>query len=291
MTRIIPPELIKHLEWKPGQELPEQPQPEPTIPTVQHTSKYNIDDVIKGKTFYDSKLPVALRQALEHAGPEGIVATMPELIAAKLKADKKHDFWKQWYTVHTEENIGLDRKGRFYKRDTSVLVVVNGGGILTPDRIEKAYEEGLVNGSAKYSDKEFDSLLEGRLPDGNTINIYTLDDIKKGLPEVSHKSGFIIPYELAQKTKDGYHKKKDFMANPLAIIRSGDMENLEAYFDKAKDSDEEVGNHHPFSGRDASQPQGRVLFLDYDGGLIGDDSLDRYGRFVGVAPEAHSARK
>ena len=70
------------------------------------------------------------------------------------------------------------------------------------------------------------------------------------------------------------------------------LDHLEAYFDKAKDSDGDVGNHHRFGEIDPSQPQGRVLFLfdDYYH-LIGSGDLDDGGRFVGVAPEAHGARK
>ena len=67
---------------------------------------------------------------------------------------------------------------------------------------------------------------------------------------------------------------------------------MEAYFDKAKGTDNKLGNWHVYdANRDPAQPQGRVLFLDSTGnGLGGDDDLDSGGRFVGVAPEAPSAR-
>ncbi|MBS3066182.1 hypothetical protein J4229_04010, partial [Candidatus Pacearchaeota archaeon] len=68
-------------------------------------------------------------------------------------------------------------------------------------------------------------------------------------------------------------------------------ENLEAYSEKAK-SGEDIGNWHVYGGdRDPSVPQGRLLFLGSDCcGLNGGISLEFYGRFVGVAPEAHALR-
>jgi hypothetical protein len=307
MTRIIPDKdlekFIQATGWIPGQEIPvRQPinNPNRTQP-ITSQSIVNIDDILKGKTFFSEKkkdgyyigLAVALQEALDYVGANGYVATIPELIATKLKADKSHDFWQKWYAVHTEENIGIDTKGRFYSTNEPVLVVVNGGGILTPDRIMKAYDEGLISNSAKYEPQEFDDLLDGKLPDGSAIKLYHFDDeIKKGVSDLPHRFGVVMPYSMAQGTKSGYHQKKDFMENPLVIARAGGIENLEPYYEMAKASDGDLGCYHPFSGRDAGTPQGRVLFLNggYDG-LGGYGYLNNGGRFVGVAPEAPSARK
>ena len=98
-----------------------------------------------------------------------------------------------------------------------------------------------------------------------------------------------MPYSLAQGTKSGYHQKKPFLENPLVLARTaGSHDSLEAFYEKAKASDGDLGNYHPFSGRDASVPQGRVLFVDSDYcyGLHGGFSLNSGSRFVGVAPEA-----
>ena len=258
----------------------------------------NIDDLINyGKTFYSKEkkdgkyigVAVALQQALDFAGPNGYVATMPELIAAKLKADS-HDFWKKWYAVHTEENIGIDKKGRFYSRGEPVLVIVNGGGILTPERIRKAYDEGLINGSAKYRDEEFNDLLDGKLPDGTSIELYRFREIKKGISNLPHRFGVVMPYSMAQNTKSDYHQKKEFMENPLVIARAGGIEYLDAYFEKAKRLENKVGSLHSFSGRDASTPQGRVLFLGISCDGLGGSILDSDARFVGVEVRS-SARK
>jgi len=82
------------------------------------------------------------------------------------------------------------------------------------------------------------------------------------------------------------------MENPLVIARAGGLEHLDAYFEKAKRSEKKFGSWHPFSGRDASVPQGRVLFLGSDCGGLVCYCLNGIGCFVGVAPEARSgARK
>mgnify|MGYP001197462400 CR=1 FL=1 len=298
MVHIIPRDKVRHLEWKPGQEVPPGPNfnrpSTPPTPSVGSNLDLNftIDDILKGKTFYDDKLGIALQQAFDYAGTNPIIATMPELITAKLKADENHDFWQEWYSVHTEENIGIDKVGRFYTRNEPVLVIVNGGGILTPNRIKQAYDEELINGSAKYTDKEFDDLLDGKLPDGTPIQLYKFEDIKNGVSSLPHRSGIVMPYSMAQNTESGYHQKKPFLENPLVIARAGGLENLEAYYEKAKHSDGDLGCYHPFDGRDASTPQGRVLFLNnYYSGLDCYNYLVNFGRFVVVAPEAHDAKK
>jgi len=298
MTRIIPDkDLEKYIQatgWVPGQEVPiRKPVNKSTRPQLTPQSMINIDDILKGKTFHDGNMSTALQQALDFAGPNGYVATIPELIAAKLNAGDDHDFYQNWYTIHTEENIGIDLKGRFYTANEPVLVLVNGGGILTPDRIKKAYDEGLISGSAKYRDEEFNDLLDGKLPDGTSIELYNFEDIKRGVSSLPHRFGIVMPYTMAQNTQSTYVGKREFLGNPLVIARNAGLQNLEEYFERAKDtSDDTLGCYHPFSDRDASVPRGRVLFLYNDFiGLFGVNLLSNNGRFVGVAAEPHGARK
>ncbi|MBI1968847.1 hypothetical protein HYS49_02965, partial [Candidatus Woesearchaeota archaeon] len=255
MIRIIPRELIRHLEWTPGKELPQKPLMSPTAQPVQQTAVC-IGDILNGRTFYSEEtdahgtpigVAVALQETLDFAGAKGYVANMPEFIAAKAKADKKHDFWKKWYTVHSEENIGIDTKGRFYHPNEAVLVVFHGGGILTPQRIRQAYDEGLLNHSAKYREEEFDALLEGKLLDGTGFPLYRLEEIQAGVSGLPHQFGVVMPYQIAQATKSGWHKKKAFLENPLVVARVGGLEHLETYFTKAKHADGTVGNWHPFN--------------------------------------------
>src|SRR3989338_6642156 len=204
MIRIIPRERVQHLEWNPNNPSP-SPNPQPPQPP-QTGMPISIDRIVSGTTFYSDKkdgskwigLPIALEEALTFATPNGILATMPELMAAKLQVAKNHDFWTKWYTVHTEENIGIDKKGRHYTKDEPVYVLINGGGILTPARIRQAYTEGLISNSAKYRQEEFDAILEGKTADGATIPMYKLEDIKSGVSNLPHRFGVVMPYAVAQ---------------------------------------------------------------------------------------------
>ena len=292
MTRIIPRELIKHLEWTLGQAPPAQPTVSlPPAAAPAQTSLFTIDNVLNGTPFYDTSMPTALRQAIAYAGSSGIVANMPELIAAKAKAGKSHAFWQDCYTVHTEENIGIDKKGAFYTRGKPVLVVMHGGGILTPDRIQQAYDEGLLNGSAKYQEAEFAALLEGKLLDGTSFPLYRLEEVQAGLSGLPHQFGGVMPYKIAQETKSGYHQKKAFLENPQVIVRAaGSLDQLEAFYERAKAPDGDLGNYHSFKDRDAAISQGRLLFLSNNfSGLLGYYSLNDIGRFVGVERRRRSS--
>ncbi len=273
-----------------GIEMPDIEQPEPEPEPENDTGRFTVDDILGGKPFYSDKknpkglligIPVALKEALDYAGETGIVATMPELIKAKIKANKSHKFWQKWYTVQTEEDIGIDKKGTYVARGKPVLLVVHGGGLLTPTRIEQAYDEGLINNSAKYAEKEFNELLEGKLPTGDVIKICTLDEIKRGI-ELPRRHAIALDYEAIQKTISEYHDKTSFLQNHLVIARTSGVINLESYFDKAKRSDGTLGNYHPFAERSASQAQGRLLILDDYDGLYGSSNLNDSGRFVGV---------
>src|SRR3989339_599691 len=136
MTKIIPRELIKHLEWVPGQDPPKKSAPisTPSIPKSRPVLQgaFSIDTLIKeGKPFYctdeDDKgnsigVALSLQQAIEYAGTDGIVANMPYLIAGKSQADKKNYLWGDWFTALSEENIGIDKSGSFVKAGAPVVI-------------------------------------------------------------------------------------------------------------------------------------------------------------------------
>jgi hypothetical protein len=299
--KLIPRDKIKHLEWNPENGTPTPPVVTPPNTTSTQASRYSLDDILKGKTFYNADknsagnyigVAIALQQALDYATPEGIVATMPELIAAKIKAESTHDLWKKWYGAHTEENIGLDTQGKYVPQGQGILITIHGGGLLTPERIQQAYTAGVIDGSAKYTNEEFSGLLEGKI-NNEDMPLFLIDDIKKGITDMPRRYGVVLPLATIQSSKSGYHTKEEFLNNDLVIARAGGTQHLDAYFEKAKrTSDNMIGNWHAFNGRDPSVPQGRLLFLDNGyTGLYGNVSLNDDGRFVGVAPEAPSAKK
>ncbi|MBI1968844.1 hypothetical protein HYS49_02950 [Candidatus Woesearchaeota archaeon] len=299
MIKIIPRELIKHLEWTPGQAahlVP--PAPAAAVPVPQR-GVFSLDDLInRGKPLYSDQqdgngkligVAVSLQQTVEYAGAECLVASLPYLIAGKATADKNNYLWKNWFTALSEEDIGIDKKGAFVTKSSPVVITVHGGGILTPDRIMQAYREGLTpQNAAKFTNEEFDNLLRGVLPSGESIDLYTVDDVKRGIPDPFGRYAVALDFKNAKATTSGYHAKTDFLKNPLVLSRAGTPNHLEAYFDKAK-SGGTVGNWHRLAEIEPNHPQGRLLFLgNDDGGLDGFYSLFNLGRFVGVvAPEAH----
>jgi len=300
-TSIIDTELWKKMNEKySGIETKTE---EETMPIIEKL-KQEIDYTKYGKIFYNDERgmgnnrvgkAIALAQALEYATPKGYVATLPELIASKIKSGKTHDFWQEAYDVQTEESIGIYNKGLFYKKNKPVLVIVNGGGILTPKRIETAYTDGLINGYVKYTQKEFNDLINGKLPDNTEIQLYTFEEIKKGISNLPHQFGVITPYKIVQEITSERHHRSDcfntyqkdaFITNPLAIARAGGIENLEKYYELAKHSDGRLGCDHTNYGKNPSTPIGHLLSLQKDYcGLLNGDGFYSSGRFIALAPE------
>jgi hypothetical protein len=299
IIRVIPRELLKHLEWTPGQEIPTPPQPPLFVPSH---SGYSIDDLVqRGKPFYSTELDsarnnigvaVSLQQAIEYATMDGVVANMPFLVAGKAASDTNNYLWKNWFTALSEEDIGIDKEGLFVGRGKPVIMVVHGGGILTKERIIRAYAAGLTGQKAAKLDEgsEFDNLLRGILPNGESIQVYGVEDVKSGrIADPFGRYAVAVDFETAKRVTSGYLGKTDFMENQLVWARIGTLDHSESYFDKAQHTtNHNVGNWHRFAEIDPAVAQGRVLFVDDDYcGLSGYDSLSHDGRFVGVAPEAH----
>ena len=267
----------------------------PRIITPTAQSLFTIDDLIRrGVVYYSEKkdvsnryigVPKALEQACNAAGNDGVIASLPYLIAGKAQSDRNSSYlWKDWFTALSEEHVGIDKAGKHVGVGKPLVMVVHGGGILTYERIMQAYTEGLTSqNAAKLTSSEFDSIVNGTLPNGQSIQIYTVDDIKRGrIADPFGRYAVALDLETAKATTSGYHKKAGFMSNILVHARAGTLAHLETYFDKAKDRDRDVGNHHSLAEMDPQIPQGRLLFL-YSGhdGLYGD-GLDFFGRFVGV---------
>ncbi len=285
-------------------EQPQRPAMNPTPQTTQQRTS-SIDALVNsGREFYSKQIdrrgnyigvPIALQEVYDQMGSDVVVATMPYLVAGKAKADKSNYLWQKWFTALSEENAGIDKNGKLVGRDQPVVLTLHGGGILTPQRINQAYIEGLTpQNTAKFTDEEFDNLLNGVLPSGESINLYTVDDVRQGrIPDPFGRYAVWMPAETAKAKPSGYHAKSDFMNNELVIARAGTLDHLDAYFEKAQhSSNHNLGNWHRCGKIDFRQPQGRVLFVDDDYyGLSGNDGLDHDGRFVGVAPEAPGAHR
>ena len=94
---------------------------------------------MEAEIIFESHLPDALRQALEYAGDDGFVASMPQLLHARVNAPYENEIWNYWsYTSNSEEDVAKTPQGN------RVVVTVHGGGIFaTPERFKKLYHSSV----------------------------------------------------------------------------------------------------------------------------------------------------
>ncbi len=260
--------------------------------------------------FFEPHVPDALRRALQYAGDDGFVASMPQLLHARANASYDNIIWNTWFTANSEESVVKTPQGN------RVVVAVHGGGIFTyPERFERSYRadldrsnsEGLTGQyAAKISDQEARDVLEGRLPDGTEIPIVPFDEFKRGVADLPLRYGVVLDFEIARKSKRGYETFEVLKDDPNMIVRAGGVEPLAAYLDKARNrhNTKLMGNWHPYNRIDPDQPQTRILFLagnkggvgsegddqglgwgyDADYGIGGDAGMVNMARYVAVAP-------
>ena len=271
------------------------------------------DVTMEAAIFFEPYLPNALRRALDYAGDDGFVASMPQLLHARVEAGYDNIIWNTWFTSTTEESVVTTPQGN------RVIVAVHGGGIYaTPDRFEKTHRASVSRSSpegftGQYAGKilpqEAHDVLEGRLPDGSEIPVYPFDEFKQGIADLPMRYGVILDFELARKSTRGYDPFDVLKDEPNFIIRAGGVEAAAAYLDKARDRNNTkvMGNWHPYNRIDPDQPQTRVAFLagnvggvgteddddhlygyDAEYGMGGDASLGGMARYVAVAPQDSS---
>ena len=269
----------------------------------------------QAKIFFEPHIPTALRRALDYAGDDGFVASMPQLLRARTLAPFDNIIWNTWFTANSEESVVTTPQGN------RVVVAVHGGGIFgSPDRFERSLNadqnrhnsEGLTGQTAaKISTRESHDLLDGRLPDGTGFPVYSFAEFRAGIARLPNRYGVILDFELARRSKRGYEKFEVLKEDPNMIVRAGGVEPNIAYLDKfrSRHDTELMGNWHPFNRIDPDVPQTRIPFLagnrggigsegrnqglgwgyDAEYGMGGDASMVGMGRYVAVAPRAVSA--
>jgi hypothetical protein len=265
---------------------------------------------MEAEIFFDSHLPNAFRRALEYAGDDGFVASMPQLLHARMNASYDNIIWNTWFTSNTEESVVTTPHGN------RVVVAVHGGGIFaSPDRFERSLHadmdrsnpEGLTGQyAAKISEQEARDVLAGKLPDGTKVPVFPFEEFKRGVADLPMRYGVILDFEMAKKSKSGYETFDTLRDEPNMIVRAGGIELLAAYLDKARDrhNTKMMGNWHPYNRIDPNQPQTRIVFLagnkggvgsegddqglgwgyDAEYGMGGDASFVNMARYVAVAP-------
>ena len=260
--------------------------------------------------FFDSYATAALRQALRFAGDSGVVASLPQLLHARVSAPYDNVIWNTWFTANSEESVVQTPQGN------PVVVSVHGGGIFaTPKRLERSYRadldrsnpEGLTGQYAgKITATEARDLLEGKLPSAREIPLYPYSEFRQGIARLPMRYGVILDFALAQKSTSGSERFNVLKQDPLMIVRAGGAEPAARYLDKAaaRHGTERMGHLHPFNRIDPGQPQTRLLNLggnrgglnsegkdgglgwgyDEDWGISGNNGLVDMARYVAVAP-------
>ncbi len=239
------------------------------------------DIKMEAAIIYDSHLPDALRRALEYAGDDGFVASMPQLLHARVSASYNNIIWNTWFNANSEEDVVTTPQGNH------VVVTVHGGGIFAkPARFERSLRadlrrynsEGLTGQyAAKITEREARDLLKGYLPDGSEIPVYPFDEFKRGISGLPMRYGVVLDFEVAKKGKRGYQRFEVLKDDPNMIVRAGGVEPLAAYLDKAKDrhNTELMGNSHSYNWIDPSQPQARFLNVGGNRGGVGSEGKDQ----------------
>jgi hypothetical protein len=265
--------------------------------------------------FSDSYLPDALQRAVEYAGDEGFVASMPQLLHARVNAPYDNIIWNTWFNPNTEEDLITTPQGN------RVVVTVHGGGIFSsPQRYEKLFRASTDRNSefgftglfaGKISDREAHNILQGRMPDGIEIPIYSFNEFKLGTNKLARRYGVVTDLETAKDSACGYVSFDTLKDDPVMIVRAGGVEAASNYLDKAQARNDTsmMGSWHPFNnidtpdqaqtrvpnlsgnrgGKGSEDDDGHLYGYDTDYGIGGDSwihstSMINIARYVAVAP-------
>ena len=267
------------------------------------------DMKMEAEIIFEPHVPNALRRALEYAGDDGFVASMPQLLHARANASYDNIIWNTWFTSNSEESVTRTPQG------IRVVVAVHGGGIFaSPERFERVYRASVDRSNSdgftgqyagKISEQEARDVLEGKLPDGSEIPVFPFDEFKRGVADLPLRYAVVLDFEMARKSTRGYDPFDVLKDEPNMIVRAGGIEANAAYLDKyqARHNTKVMGNWHPYNRIDPDQPQTRIQFLagneggvctendddqdygyDAEYGMGGDACIHNMARYVAVAP-------
>ena len=170
----------------------------------------------------------------------GYIASLPQLVEGRLVADFADPIWQEPFIANSEEAVGVTKAGN------EVLVVVHGGGIMTPKRYAQAFAEGLTpaSGARLYPD-EFYNLLSGRTYSGEIFLCEGLKGLELKPAGVEHYA-VVLDFALAKQSRHEQMRPAEFAENPVAVARAGSQERALAYAQKTN-AEQGVGNYHAFN--------------------------------------------
>ncbi len=229
---------------------------------------------------FDSYGTLALRQAVRYAGDDGFVASLPQILHARVNADYDNIIWNTWFTANSEESVVTTPQGNH------VVVTVHGGGILgKPSRIERALRadlsrhntHGLTGQYAtKITESEARELLGGRLPDGTEFPIYDFNAFRQGIADLPWRYGVVLDFETAKKSETGYVHFDVLRDDPIMICRAGGVDAAAEYLDKARKRNDtnKMKIVHGHDQIDPNEPQTLLLTLGGNKGGVGSEGYE-----------------
>lgn len=120
--------------------------------------------------FHADGLPSAWNQAMKFAGPGGRVATIPDIIAARLASEPGSEAWETYYTTASAEYFGRSKSGKL------ILIVAHGiGPMSTLEGIKKAYawhykDKTRQHHGGRITEEEFWDLEAGKYGEVSIID-------------------------------------------------------------------------------------------------------------------------
>ena len=188
------------------------------------------DIKMEAAIIYGSYLPDALRQALDYAGDDGFVASMPQLLHARANAPYDNEIWTtRSFTSTSEESVVTTKQGNH------VVVAVHGGGIFaSPERFRTLYHASVDRHSelgftglfgAKISQGEARNVVDGKLPDGSEIPVFSYSEFRQDITSLPRRYAVVLDFETAKMSKSGNERFDDLKNDPLMIVRAGGVKS------------------------------------------------------------------
>lgn len=244
---------------------------------------------MEAAVIFDTHLPDALQRALEYAGDDGFVASLPALLHARANAPSGNEIWDTWFfTANSEESLVRTPAGNH------VAVIAHGGGIFaSPERFRRLYmastwrdsDEGFTGlFGGKIKNGEAHAVLEGRCPDGAEMPVYSYGEFAGGPAGLPRRYAVVMDFEVARTSKCGLTPFEELKEDPLMIVRAGGPEAAADYLDRAREQygTDVMGSWHRFDDMDPMIPQTWIPFV-YDclGGANDKRTLDPSMRLEG----------